>query len=165
MNNKTFLIFCVFFSFAANSIASETTKCFSPQLVSGKPTNTNCESAETTRREARYLKKFVQNFFADSIFQREHVNFPLILQYWVEQDYNDESSYKQDTIHIMENRYQILTLDTRSEVKICKNGNDKPKIVVSIPDTALEAELYFKKNKETYFLYKICISGDASPFL
>lgn len=164
MNNKMYLILCAFLCFATIGIANETTN-LSPQIGNVRQTCTNCESAETLSKEACHLKKFIQVFFADSIFQREHVKFPLILQYWVEQDYNGEYLDKQDTVHIMENSYPILTLDTRSEVKICKNGNNNPYVVVSIPDTALEAELYFSKKKNTYFLLKINISGDASPFL
>ena len=164
MNNKMYLILCAFLYFATICIANETID-LSPQLGNVKPTCTNCESAETLSKEACQLKKFIQVFFADSIFQREHVKFPLILQYWVELEYNGEYLDRQDTIHIWKNNYQILTLDTRSEIKICKKENNNPYVVVSIPDTALEAELYFSKKKNTYFLLKINVSGDASPFL
>ena len=118
----------------------------------------------TMEEETAQLQDFVKLFFADSIFQREHVSFPLILQYWVEQEYNGEYSYEQDSVIIEENDYQILFLDSRSEIKICEEESERPYIVVSIPDTALEAKLYFRKNNGSYLLSKMNITGDASPF-
>lgn len=112
--------------------------------------------------EETQFKKFVQAFFLDSIYQRSHIIYPLTLSYWEEQDINNESSYIQATILIPENNYQILKLDARSIIKIYESAN--PYIIVSIPDTALEAELYFQRNTKGFFLIKINITGDASPF-
>ena len=115
------------------------------------------KSQETTR-----FNEFVQVFLNDSIYQRKHVMFPVTLYYPAE---NDDSSNKRDSVLLNENNYTILTLDARSKVKINENKGDQPIVVVSIPDTALEAELYFHEDKGIYFLCKIVITGDASPFI
>jgi len=122
-------------------------------------------SLNTMNGETAQINEFVQHFFVDSVFQREHVNFPLILHYSAEQNVEDESSQSQKTVLIQKNQYQVLALDKRSEIKFRESGRDSSIVVVSIPDTALEAELYFLLINDQYFLQKIIITGDASPFL
>ena len=122
-------------------------------------------SLNTMNGETAQINEFVQHFFVDSVFQREHVNSPLILHYSAEQNVEDESSQSQKSVLIQKNQYQVLALDKRSEIKFRESGRDSSIVVVSIPDTALEAELYFLLINDQYFLQKIIITGDTSPFL
>lgn len=134
---RYFLAFCTLICLTTNCIAGNA--------------KYNYLSVDSVSKDATQLKEFVQLFFVDSICQRKHVIFPLILQYSTD----DEPDNRQDTIYIQENNYQTLTLDTRSEVKIFKKDGKTVLVIVTIPDTALEAELSFKKKKDKYFLRKI----------
>ncbi len=125
---------------------------------------TNNQPAETICKEAVRLEEFMQVFFADSVFQRKHVRYPLSLYYGVEQDVGVGIPSAQDTIFIEERNYQVLSLDTRSKIIIYEEDSENPYAVISIPDTALEAELYFLRINGSYVLIKINITGDASPF-
>lgn len=125
----------------------------------------NAMESDTLNKDTIKYTEFVQIFFADSAYQRKHVCFPLVLCYMEEQDATDNSSLEQNTILINDTNYQILRLDARSEIKISENGEREFYVVVSIPDTALEAELYFTKKNDIYLLNKINITGDGSPFI
>lgn len=134
-----------------------------PQSI-GEGTDSKQSMSDTLNKETIQFEEFVQIFFSDSVYQRKHVYFPLVLSYWAEKDADDNSAFEQNTIVINDNNYQILKLDVSCEVKIVENADKEPYVVVSIPDTALEAELFFKKNNNTYLLNIIKITGDASPF-
>ena len=153
---------CICLCLAIHCFAESTIMFTQPQYSITEKTHCINFSTQNVGIEETQFKKFVQAFFLDSIYQRSHIIYPLTLSYWEEQDINNESSYIQATILIPENNYQILKLDARSIIKIYESAN--PYIIVSVPDTALEAELYFQRKTKGFFLIKINITGDASPF-
>ena len=155
-------VLCTFLN--TNCVIVDSNKIFSHQQSSSENTPSKQSVAETLNKDTTQFKEFVQIFFADSVYQRRHVFYPLVLYYWAEKDADDDSALERDTILINDNNYQILMLDAICELQIIENEGMEPYVVVSIPDTALEAELYFKKNKGTYLLNQINITGDASPF-
>lgn len=159
MSKKYFALFLLLF-FTYNSMADEAA---STALLCARveKTDFNSNVGEITNNKVTPFKEFVQFFFTDSIYQHEHVSFPLLL----EVNEEDESSFPEDSILIKECEYLTLILDPRSVIKTHDNVKENPYIIVSIPDTALEAELYFQKINEKYFLTEIKITGDASPFL
>lgn len=159
-------IFLVVTILAIICVIAESTKLISLHHNSiDEGTSSKQFEVETFNKDAIQFEEFIQMFFADSVFQRKHVHFPLVLYYLAEQeDADDDSSVEQNTM-INKNNYQILILDVHCEIKIIKDNGKEPYVIISIPDTALEAELYFKINNDTYFLNKIKITGDASPFI
>lgn len=161
---KKLLIFALCTFLNTNCVVADSNKILSQQKGIDEGTSFSQSTPETLNADAIQFKEFMRTFFADTIYQRKHVYFPLVLNYIGEQDDDDDSVSESNTILIDGNNYQILILDVRSEIKIIEIEGDEPYVVVSIPDTALEAELYFKKSEGTYLLNKINITGDASPF-
>lgn len=162
MKTSYFFVLCSFLN--ANCVAVDSTELFSTQHNISEGYSIKQSVPKTLNKETSLFNEFVRIFFADSVYQRKHVCFPLVLCYWEEHNSNDNSSFIQKTTLINDINYQILILDGRSEIKIIENDGRESYVIVSIPDTALEAELYFKKNNDIYLLYKIIITGDASPF-
>lgn len=161
---KTIYLFVLCSFLNANCVAVDSTELFSMQHSISEGYSVKQSMLKTLNKETSLFNEFVRIFFADSVYQRKHVCFPLVLCYWEEHNSNDNSSFIQKTTLINDINYQILILDGRSEIKIIENDGRESYVIVSIPDTALEAELYFKKNNDIYLLYKIIITGDASPF-
>ena len=161
MKKKYFLLFCIILN--NHCVVAESIKNFSQQHSISKGTSYEQSVAKTLNKGTVQFKEFVRTFFVDTVYQQTHVYFPLVINYIGEQD-DDDSVSGSNTILIDNNDYQILILDVRSEIKIIENKWDEPYVIVLIPDTSLEAELYFKKSEGTYLLNKINITGDASPF-
>ena len=157
-----FILWGVFLN--TNCVVVDSTELFSIQHSISESFSAKQSEPKPLNKDTSQFKEFVRIFFADSVYQRKHVCFPLVLCYWEEYDDNDNSSYRQNTKLINDTNYQILILDGRSEIKIIESEGRESYVIVSIPDTALEAELYFQKNKDIYLLNKINITGDASPF-
>lgn len=161
---KKIFIYALCIIFITNCVVVDSIKNFSQQHCISRGSSSAQSTEETLNKDVTQFKAFVQTFFSDTIYQRKHVYIPLVFNYSGEQD-ADDSVFEQNTILIDDNDYQILILDARCEIKIIENEGKEPYVVVSIPDTALEAELYFKKDNGTYLLNKINITGDASPFI
>lgn len=143
MKYTHFFMLCAFVY--TNCAFVDSTKLFSLQHGIGDGASSKQPVLETLNKDTTQFIEFVQIFFADSVYQRKHVCFPLVLSYWTEQDPYNNSTVKQNIILMNDNNSQILMLDVRSEVKIIEDKSMEPYVVVSIPDTALEAKLYFKK--------------------
>lgn len=105
------------------------------------------------------FKQFINEFFSDSLFQVNHIKFPLEVWYYAEVELGLADTLSKFQFNVDEWRFDNLSVRDRVDIT-SREENGQNILFLRGKDNAIQIEYVFVKGDESWELVKITDSGN-----